>query len=243
MGVERLGRTEPVGVPDVLDDVSAGPHGARILEEIRQQPELLGGECDLVDAARPLERDAVSTTVDGERTAPEQLIAEIGVTVWFATIAFEPAADGAHPSHQLAEPERLHHVIVRAQFEAEHAVELLAARGDDDDRDRRTFPDAAAHVVPVHVRQTQVEQHDVTELGLAVAGITYGGLLGAFFLGLFVRKARQQDAIIAFAIAVATMAYLFVFQRGLIGFTWFTAIGVAITMIIGGALSVRHRDA
>ncbi|MDA1314993.1 MAG: sodium:solute symporter [Acidobacteria bacterium] len=82
----------------------------------------------------------------------------------------------------------------------------------------------------------------VVELGLAVAGITYGGLLGAFFLGLFVPKARQTDAIIAFAIAVAAMAYLFVFQRGLIGFTWFTAIGVAITMAIGAALSQRHRS-
>ena len=80
----------------------------------------------------------------------------------------------------------------------------------------------------------------VVELGLAVAGITYGGLLGAFFLGLFVPNARQTDAIIAFAIAVAAMAYLFVFQRGLIGFTWFTAIGVAITMAIGAALSLRH---
>ncbi len=82
----------------------------------------------------------------------------------------------------------------------------------------------------------------VVELGLAVAGITYGGLLGAFFLGLFVSKARQSDAIIAFALAVATMAYLFVFQRALIGFTWFTAIGVAITMAVGGALSLRHKN-
>ena len=80
----------------------------------------------------------------------------------------------------------------------------------------------------------------VVELGLSVAGITYGGLLGAFFLGLFVSKARQTDAITGFGIAVAVMAYLFVFQRGLIGFTWYTAIGVAITMTIGWLLSRRH---
>ena len=73
----------------------------------------------------------------------------------------------------------------------------------------------------------------VVELGLSVAGITYGGLLGAFFLGLFVSKARQTDAITGFGIAVAVMAYLFVFQRGLIGFTWYTAIGVAITRSAG----------
>lgn len=81
----------------------------------------------------------------------------------------------------------------------------------------------------------------VIELGLSVAGITYGGLLGAFLLALWVPKARQSDAIIAFFVAVATMAYLFLFQPELIGFTWYTAIGVAITLGLGYLLSRRHR--
>ncbi|AOW95234.1 sodium:solute symporter [Rhodococcus sp. WMMA185] len=80
----------------------------------------------------------------------------------------------------------------------------------------------------------------VVELGLSVAGLTYGGLLGAFFLGLWVRKARQVDAIIAFAVAVVTMTYLFVFHQTLVGFTWYTAIGVVITMGLGYLLSWRH---
>ncbi|MGB7448044.1 MAG: sodium:solute symporter [Ornithinimicrobium sp.] len=82
----------------------------------------------------------------------------------------------------------------------------------------------------------------VVELGLAVAGLTYGGLLGSFFLGLAVRKARQLDAIIGFACAVTTMVYLFVWQRDLIGFTWYTAIGVVITLVVGGGLALRHRE-
>lgn len=81
----------------------------------------------------------------------------------------------------------------------------------------------------------------VVELGLSVAGLTYGGLLGAFFLGLWVRKARQLDAIIGFAIAVAVMSYLFFFQPDLIGFTWYTAIGLVITLAVGWSLSRRHR--
>lgn len=80
----------------------------------------------------------------------------------------------------------------------------------------------------------------VVELGLSVAGITYGGLLGSFFLGLWVRKARQLDAVIGFAIAVAVMAYLFLFERELVGFTWYTAIGVVITLAVGWLLSRRH---
>ncbi|MEV0946851.1 sodium:solute symporter [Rhodococcus sp. NPDC049939] len=80
----------------------------------------------------------------------------------------------------------------------------------------------------------------VVELGLSVAGLTYGGLLGAFFLGLWVRRARQVDAIIAFGAAVVTMSYLFLFHETLVGFTWYTAIGVVITLGLGYLLSRRH---
>ena len=83
----------------------------------------------------------------------------------------------------------------------------------------------------------------VVELGLSVAGLTYGGLLGAFFLGLWVPKARQTDAILGFAVAVALMTYLFLFERTLIGFTWYTAIGVVVTVGLGFLLSLRHRSA
>jgi solute:Na+ symporter, SSS family len=80
----------------------------------------------------------------------------------------------------------------------------------------------------------------VVELGLSVAGITYGGLLGAFFLGIFVPRARQLDAIIGFVVAVAVMGYLFLFQPELVGFTWYTGIGLVITMVIGSLLSLTH---
>ena len=67
-------------------------------------------------------------------------------------------------------------------------------------------------------------------------------MLGAFFLGLWVRRARQTDAAISFAVAVATMAWLFLFEPELVGFTWYTAIGSAITLGLGYLLSRRHRD-
>ncbi len=82
----------------------------------------------------------------------------------------------------------------------------------------------------------------VVELGLSVAGLTYGGLLGAFFLGLWVPRARQLDAVVGFAAAVATMVYLFLFHRDLVGFTWYTAMGVVITLVPGFLLSRRHAD-
>lgn len=83
----------------------------------------------------------------------------------------------------------------------------------------------------------------VVELGLSVAGITYGGLLGAFALGMFVPRARQGDAIAGFAVAVVVMGSLFLFAPDAVGFTWYTAIGLVITMVLGSLLALRHRTA
>jgi hypothetical protein len=40
------------------------------------------------------------------------------------------------PGHELAHRERFAQVVVGADLEAEHSVELLLARGDEDDRQR-----------------------------------------------------------------------------------------------------------
>lgn len=78
----------------------------------------------------------------------------------------------------------------------------------------------------------------VVELGLAVASLTYGGLLGAFFLGLFFRRVRQTDALIAFAITIASM--IFVVFGTPIAFPLYTVIGLAIMLLVGNLLSLRH---
>src|SRR5699024_5743609 len=84
----------------------------------------------------------------------------------------------------------------------------------------------------------------IVEVGLEIASYTYGALLGAFALGLFVRRARQKDAIIAFVATLAGVAYLgfgvsFDDDEAL-AFPWFTPVGVLITLIVGGLLSLRH---
>ena len=47
-----------------------------------------------------------------------------------------PAQHRLHPQHQLARRERLGHVVVGAELQAEHPVGLLAERGQHDDRQR-----------------------------------------------------------------------------------------------------------
>ncbi len=99
----------------------------------------------------------------------------------------------------------------------------------------------------------------VIQQGLGIVGYTYGALLGSFFLGLMIKRARQVDAVIAFACSVIGMAFIILFVKfdktttavhlhfgtdiktlvPLATF-WYTLAGVLITLIVGGLLSLRH---
>ncbi|MCP2260885.1 transporter, SSS family [Streptoalloteichus tenebrarius] len=91
----------------------------------------------------------------------------------------------------------------------------------------------------------------VVKLGLSVTGYTYGALLGAFLLGLLVRRATQLDAVVAFVVTVAAMAVVILVPRfpapgGAsvpLAFPWYTPLGVAVTLLVGGLLAARHRGA
>lgn len=104
-------------------------------------------------------------------------------------------------------------------------------------------------------------KNSVIELGLAITGYTYGALLGAFLLGLLIKKARQVDAIIAFVATVVVMAFVILgvkfsaasgsivgidFSKAAgdkvaLAYPWYTLLGVVITMVVGGLLSLRHK--
>ncbi|MFB9908071.1 sodium:solute symporter [Allokutzneria oryzae] len=89
----------------------------------------------------------------------------------------------------------------------------------------------------------------LVEQGLGITGYTYGALLGAFVLGLAVKRARQADAIAAFVVTVVVMGFVilgveFTGANGKalpLAYPWYTVIGVAVTLIVGGLLSLRHR--
>ena len=70
----------------------------------------------------------------------------------------------ADAREQLPEAERLHDVVVRAELEPDDAVDLVAARGHDDDRHLGARPQPPAHLEPVDVGQAEIEQHDVVVL-------------------------------------------------------------------------------
>lgn len=75
----------------------------------------------------------------------------------------------------------------------------------------------------------------VVELALSIASFTYGGLLGTFLLGVLMKKPRQEDALAGFVAGILVMVTVIALK--LLAWTWFTLLGVAVTLLIGGLLS------
>jgi SSS family transporter len=83
--------------------------------------------------------------------------------------------------------------------------------------------------------------------GLAIAGYTYGALLGAFLLGKLVPRANQWDAILAFVATLVVMTVIVQFVKipvagkptG-IAAQWLVPIGVIVTLVVGGVTSRFH---
>jgi len=83
----------------------------------------------------------------------------------------------------------------------------------------------------------------VVVLGLSITGYTYGALLGAFLLGLLVKRANGRDGAIAFIATVVVMAVVVLSVKihgQALAFPWYVPIGVAITLLVGGTLSLTH---
>ncbi|MGC2324846.1 MAG: hypothetical protein WA463_19580, partial [Terriglobales bacterium] len=75
----------------------------------------------------------------------------------------------------------------------------------------------------------------VVEVGLAIASVAYGALLGVFLLGLLTRRANQRGAIVGMACGLATEIYVWTATR--VPWTWYVVIGTAITFSVGYAAS------
>nr|WP_275436623.1 sodium:solute symporter [Helcobacillus sp. ACRRO] len=89
------------------------------------------------------------------------------------------------------------------------------------------------------------DEGSIVILALGIAGITYGGLLGAFIFGIVNKRARAADANIAFAVAVAVNAFFFVMEKYVVGdvwvaWQWYPLLGVLVTFAVGGLLSLRR---
>ena len=93
------------------------------------------------------------------------------------------------------------------------------------------------------------ERPTVVELGLGIASYTYGGLLGAFILGLVSQKAQTRDALIGFFSGLMSLLFMVngpaqnLLPGEPLALAWplYTAVGAAVVVLIG-ELSAAFRN-
>jgi SSS family solute:Na+ symporter len=75
----------------------------------------------------------------------------------------------------------------------------------------------------------------VVEVGLQIASVAYGALLGVFLLGVLTRKANQRGAMVGMLFGFSIELYLW---RAHVPWTWWVVIGTAVTFGVGYAASL-----
>ncbi|HXM34877.1 MAG TPA: sodium:solute symporter [Pyrinomonadaceae bacterium] len=83
----------------------------------------------------------------------------------------------------------------------------------------------------------------VLELGLSIASVAYGGLLGVFLLGVLTKRAKQTGAIVGMICGLALNIYIWKWTR--VPFTWYVTLGSITTFVIGylaSLLEPQHGD-
>jgi Na+/proline symporter len=75
----------------------------------------------------------------------------------------------------------------------------------------------------------------VLEVGLSIASVAYGALLGVFLLGVLTRKASEAGAMVGMVLGFILSLYLWLFTS--VPFTWYVAIGSLATFAVGYAAS------
>jgi solute:Na+ symporter, SSS family len=76
----------------------------------------------------------------------------------------------------------------------------------------------------------------VVEVGLQIASVAYGALLGAFLLGVLTRRANQRGAMVGMLCGFGVDLYLWLGTH--IPWTWWVMIGAIITLAVGWVSSL-----
>src|SRR5438132_5502421 len=80
----------------------------------------------------------------------------------------------------------------------------------------------------------------VVEVGLAIASVAYGALLGVFLLGVLTRRANQNGGMLGMLCGFAVELYIWLWTRVL--WTWYVMIGTVVTFGVGYAASAVFRS-
>jgi len=71
----------------------------------------------------------------------------------------------------------------------------------------------------------------VLEMGLSIASVAYGSLLGVFLLGVLSARASERGAMAGMLFGLGLNLYLWQFT--LVPFTWYVVFGSIATFLVG----------
>jgi len=80
----------------------------------------------------------------------------------------------------------------------------------------------------------------VVEVGLQIASIAYGALLGVFLLGVLTKKANQSGAMVGMLFGFGIELYLWKWTQ--IPWTWWVVLGTTVTFAVGYVASRLNRE-
>ncbi|XQU68204.1 hypothetical protein OJJOAM_000935 [Cupriavidus sp. H18C1] len=152
-GVERI-------VPDQIHQLRARVDTARMVGQQREQPVFVAGQVEpLAAVGQP---GPVAIVHEWRRGLLRGLL---GGCRWHALApAAHATQDHADARRQFARRERLDHIVVRADLQSDHAIDLLVARRQENHRHIGKGAQRAADLEAVQVRQAHVEDHQVDRL-------------------------------------------------------------------------------
>jgi len=76
------------------------------------------------------------------------------------------------------------------------------------------------------------------EVALGIASLVYGGLLGAFALGVLTKRPGQRAAIVGVAVGIGVVTLL----RNEMAWPWYVPVGSTITFVVGSIMGIFDRQ-
>ncbi len=80
----------------------------------------------------------------------------------------------------------------------------------------------------------------LVEVGLSIASVAYGALLGVFLLGVLTKRANERGAVVGMACGFAVEMYVWLGTK--VPWTWYVVIGTVVTFAVGYSASLAFRE-
>jgi SSS family transporter len=82
------------------------------------------------------------------------------------------------------------------------------------------------------------QRTSAVEMALGIASLVYGGLLGAFALGVFTSRPGQVSVMVGMTVGIGTVALF----RDAMAWPWYVLVGSVVTLVVGSLVGLVDRQ-